>query len=67
MSKNPTPPARSWEELIASAIENLEAADKALDDITGWSGGAGNWPAQEAHPRVRAALEALRARREGAS
>lgn len=46
------------------AVVALELADKSLDDITGWSGGGGNWPAQDAHVRVREALEAMRGKRQ---
>lgn len=56
----PADPQTDWEALIAIATTALERADKALDNITGWSGGGGNWPAQEAHVRVQAALRALR-------
>lgn len=55
---------RSGSEFVQSneceATTALERADKALDNITGWSGGGGNWPAQDAHVRVLAALKALR-------
>lgn len=48
-----------WTEPLARAIKALHEADAALDDVTGWSGGSGHWGAQELHPKVRAALEAL--------
>lgn len=52
-------PEKTWEALLSEGTTALVAAEKALDDITGWSGGSGNWPAQEAHPRVLAAIKAL--------
>lgn len=51
---------KTWEMLVIEAEASLVEADKLLEDITGWSGGAGNWPAQETHERVTAALAALR-------
>lgn len=56
----PVDPQTDWEALIDIATTALERADKALDNITGWSGGGGNWPAQDAHVRVQAALLVLR-------
>jgi hypothetical protein len=53
--------SQDWEQHLADGIAALERAHVALDDITGWSGGSGNWPAQEAHPKVRAALAIIRA------
>ena len=56
----PTPAWMTWETALAIATELLVTSEKSLDDITGWSGGSGNWPAQEAHPKVLLALRALR-------
>ncbi len=59
---SPAPKKRDWSVLVKEAEAALVAADKALEDITGWSGGAGNWPAQSAHVQVTNALAALRAK-----
>jgi hypothetical protein len=54
--------AKGWHEHVAQAVASLTAADTALESITGWSGGSGNWPAQEMHPRVQAAIRLLRSK-----
>lgn len=51
---------KEWGEHFREAVTALAAADTALGNITGWSGGGGNWSAQETHPRVQAALVLLR-------
>lgn len=50
-----------WEKLYENAIAACEKAYTAIDDITGWSGGGGNWPAQDASTKIQAALKALKA------
>lgn len=60
VSEPDTQKPKHWGEHFREAVAALTSADAALDDITGWSGGAGNWSAQETHPRVQAALVLLR-------
>ena len=48
-----------WEALYREAQLALERTLEALDDITGWSGGSGNWTAHDASTKVRKALEIL--------
>lgn len=47
------------EPIVSAAKEALTLADRELEQITGWSGSAGNWPLHEAHTKVRAALKTL--------
>jgi hypothetical protein len=50
---------KDWGILLEEAATALRIAHKAMHDIADWSGSSGNWPLQEAMPKVDAALALL--------
>lgn len=53
-------PSAHYVPAMKAAIVALERAHKKVEEITGYSGGSGNWPAQEDEVRMRFALEHLK-------
>lgn len=47
---------KAWETLLAEAIASLKEAHRAMDDIAGWSGSAGNWTLHDELIKVKKAL-----------
>jgi hypothetical protein len=50
---------KDWETLYQEAVDALHLAQKAMNDIAGWSGSSGNWTLHESLPRVEQALALL--------
>jgi hypothetical protein len=50
---------KDWGILLKEAHDALRIAHKAMHDIGDWSGSSGNWPLQEALPKIDQALTLL--------
>lgn len=53
---------KDWEVLLQEAVEALEKAHEAIDDIAGWSGSSGNWPLHDSLIKVEKALAILKSK-----